>query len=198
MERKSYKERERARRESEILHMAGQLIRRDGYAQFNMEGLADAVGISKPTLYQHFSSKEELVAQAVIRGTYEMVDFVESQHQGSALDKLEALLRFMMASLHNPEAFPTMLLGTEVKFSMFTHPALIEPLHKMQATLYRWVEEGKAAGEINPALPTLVVVGAVFALTEVSEPAHYHPVGEMPREQLFGAIVQLYRRGVGV
>ena len=53
MKKHSYKEIERQRREEDILHVAERLLLERGYGNLNMDELADAVGISKPTLYQH-------------------------------------------------------------------------------------------------------------------------------------------------
>ena len=61
----SFKERERQRREHEILLHARRLIRAGGFADLTMDDLAQAVGVSKPTLYQHFRSKDDLTARVV-------------------------------------------------------------------------------------------------------------------------------------
>ena len=62
----TYKEKEKQRREVEILQKAAQLLTERGFANLNMDDLAEVVGISKPTLYQHFKSKDDLVTQVVI------------------------------------------------------------------------------------------------------------------------------------
>ena len=59
MTKLSYKERSRLRREQDILRTAARMIRDNGYANLNMDDLADEVGISKPTLYQHFKGKDD-------------------------------------------------------------------------------------------------------------------------------------------
>ncbi len=71
--RHSYRDVERQRREKDILECAGKLLAERGYADLNMDDLAEAVGISKPTLYQHFKSKEDLVTQVVFQ-SYETME----------------------------------------------------------------------------------------------------------------------------
>src|SRR5260370_880794 len=93
MAKHSYKEQERQRREQEILEKAGELLKERGYAELNMDELADIVGISKPTLYQHFKSKEELAGKVIVRGIDKMRSEIEKTLQGTPLQKLELILR---------------------------------------------------------------------------------------------------------
>ena len=47
-------------RRSQLLDVAGRLFAEQGYHGLSMEQLADAAGVSKPVLYQHFPSKSSL------------------------------------------------------------------------------------------------------------------------------------------
>ena len=47
-------------RRRQLLSVAGRLFADHGYHQLSMEQLADAAGVSKPVLYQHFPGKREL------------------------------------------------------------------------------------------------------------------------------------------
>jgi AcrR family transcriptional regulator len=55
----------RARRAADtsqrILVAATELFLRDGYAKTNLEEVASAAGVTKPTIYSHFGSKERLL-----------------------------------------------------------------------------------------------------------------------------------------
>src|SRR5690349_16351568 len=61
------KVRQRQLREDAILETTQQLLTAKGYAELNMDEVAAQVGIAKATLYQHFSSKDELVVHVVVR-----------------------------------------------------------------------------------------------------------------------------------
>ena len=56
----SPKQREIRAREQSILAAAQAIWRRDGYQMLTMERVAETIGCSKGTLYNHFSSKEDL------------------------------------------------------------------------------------------------------------------------------------------
>lgn len=47
-------------RRQQLLDVAGRLFAEHGYHGLSMEQLADAAGVSKPVLYQHFPSKRDL------------------------------------------------------------------------------------------------------------------------------------------
>ncbi|MBA2578909.1 MAG: TetR/AcrR family transcriptional regulator [Euzebyaceae bacterium] len=54
------------RRREQLLEVAGEAFARHGYHGLSMEQLADAAGVSKPVLYQHFPSKRDLYL-AIVR-----------------------------------------------------------------------------------------------------------------------------------
>src|SRR5256885_13716779 len=102
--KRSYKEREKERREQEILITAGHLIQEHGFAQLTMDELSEAVGISKPTLYQHFRSKDDLLAR-VIQQAFESVDrCVGMSASRSAVERLELIMRAILESYHAPDS----------------------------------------------------------------------------------------------
>src|SRR5437868_9727407 len=94
--KRSYKERERERREHEILLAASRLILEGGYAQLTMDDLAEAVGISKPTLYQHFKSKEELIARVIQESMMVMIGCMQEPSDRRAVERLEQVLRLLL------------------------------------------------------------------------------------------------------
>jgi AcrR family transcriptional regulator len=49
-----------ARRRRQLLDVALDVFARNGFHQTSMEDVADAAGVTKPVLYQHFGSKREL------------------------------------------------------------------------------------------------------------------------------------------
>jgi AcrR family transcriptional regulator len=69
-----------ARRREQLLEVALEVFARQGYHQASMNEIAEAAGVTKPVLYQHFASKQDLylellqdvaerLNEAVLRGT---------------------------------------------------------------------------------------------------------------------------------
>lgn len=87
------KERERAAREELILDHAQRLLLRDGFQNFNLDRLAEAVEYSKGTLYLHFKTKEDLALAVATRALKERADFFERalRFEGRSRERVRAI-----------------------------------------------------------------------------------------------------------
>ena len=87
------KEREFRAREELILTHARRLLEEKGFQAWNMEQLAEAVEYSKGTLYQHFSTKEDLVLAVATRILGQRADLFESAaaFRGSTRERARAI-----------------------------------------------------------------------------------------------------------
>src|SRR5258708_38544363 len=92
------REKQHEKRKQETLDVALRLLMERGYANLNMDELAEEVGISKPTLYQYFNSKDELVAQAMVRMLEKTEEQLSALADKSPLDQLEHFLRVLLKS----------------------------------------------------------------------------------------------------
>ena len=63
----SFKERQWRQRHEEILDAGYRLMAVKGFTAISVEDVANAVGISRPTFYTHFDSKEQLGAEVLVR-----------------------------------------------------------------------------------------------------------------------------------
>lgn len=63
----SMKDRQIELRENAILEAARELLSKKGFAAMTLDDVISEVGISKPTFYQHFTSKEQLAVSVMIR-----------------------------------------------------------------------------------------------------------------------------------
>jgi AcrR family transcriptional regulator len=81
----------RARREQQILDVAGAIFARAGYHSASMDEIADAAGVSKPMLYAYFTSKEGLYLAYIKRAGGELLQRLVSAR--APHDSASALLR---------------------------------------------------------------------------------------------------------
>jgi AcrR family transcriptional regulator len=91
----------------DILEKAITLFARDGYADADLQELADIVGVGKGTLYRHFGSKEKLFLAAADRLMHNLRQHVDASTRGVD-DPLEQIRRAIRAYLEffsdNPHA----------------------------------------------------------------------------------------------
>lgn len=73
-----------ADRRAQLLDVAGGLFAEHGFHGLSMEQLADAAGVSKPVLYQHFPSKRDLYLALVDDAVREMEEQVRQALEGTS------------------------------------------------------------------------------------------------------------------
>ncbi|MBC3806065.1 helix-turn-helix transcriptional regulator [Undibacterium seohonense] len=84
-------------REDAILDATSNVLAAKGFDLMTMDDVANLIGISKPSLYKHFKSKEDLVGAAMIRlldGATTQLESFPSEY--SAKEKLSALLEWAL------------------------------------------------------------------------------------------------------
>lgn len=153
-------------RENAILDVTTVVLSSKGYDLMTMDDVAGAVGISKPSLYKHFKSKEELVGEAMVRlleGAIEEVDKLPSAL--NPVEKLQALLEWAMR----------VRLGGGLPFLPSTSPHVRDMLMrnfkymtrvlKLNRLLEGLVKQAQKEGLLNAALPTDVILFSYYART---------------------------------
>jgi AcrR family transcriptional regulator len=96
----------RLRRCEAILSEAATLFAKHGFTATDVQWIADALKISKGTIYRYFPTKEKLFLAAVERGIARMQQHIESAGRGMT-DKIEEIRASVVAYLRffkkNPE-----------------------------------------------------------------------------------------------
>src|SRR5947209_18464322 len=94
--------RERIPPRARILAAAGELFYREGIRAVGVDAIAEAAGTNKMTLYRHFASKDELVAEYLrerARLANAAWDRLTAAYPAAALAQLRSLLAKMAARL---------------------------------------------------------------------------------------------------
>lgn len=153
-------------RENAILDAATAVLSQKGYDLMTMDDVAGTVGISKPSLYKHFKSKEELIGEALIRlldGALEHVAALDTAL--GPLQKLSALLEWALR----------VRLGGGLPFLPSTSPHVRDMLirnvkymlriMKLNRQLEALVKLAQQQGQLNRELPTDVILFSYYART---------------------------------
>jgi AcrR family transcriptional regulator len=138
-----------------ILAVAADLFYRHGIKAVGVELIAEAAGTNKMTLYRHFASKDELVAEYLrksAKGAHALWDELESMHPGDPLGQLRAWLEAMGKHASSADKRGCPLANAAVELPEKDHPArrVIEDCKQSQrARLLRLCE---ATGLKEPEL----------------------------------------------
>lgn len=91
------------RRRGELLDAAALIFARDGFAETDVQDIADSVGVSKGTVYRYFESKDELFLATVDRGLQELCEVCDAVFESadqSPLDMVRTVIRNYLAFFH--------------------------------------------------------------------------------------------------
>jgi AcrR family transcriptional regulator len=108
------------------LTVAGELFYRHGIRAIGVEAIAEAAGTNKMTLYRHFASKDELVAEClreVARQGGQRWKRYEEAHPGDPLAQVRAWLAEMADNVADTNNRGCALANAAVELPDETHPA---------------------------------------------------------------------------
>ncbi|HXN44426.1 MAG TPA: TetR/AcrR family transcriptional regulator [Xanthobacteraceae bacterium] len=157
-----------------ILKAAGELFYRQGIRAVGVDAIAEAAGTNKMTLYRHFPSKDELVAEYLrqfARRAEAFWDRLETEHPGDPLAQLHAWVKHMAGDVICRGGRGCALANAAVELAEKEHPArrVIEAFKKAQRE--RLTRLCRAAGLSDPELLAdelhLVLEGARVSLQSV-------------------------------
>jgi TetR/AcrR family transcriptional regulator, regulator of autoinduction and epiphytic fitness len=162
----SLKEQQLRLREDAILEAVNRLLAQKGYEAMTVDEVAAAVGLTKPSLYKQFASKEALAAAAMVRLLDQTLAAIATLPAGAtAGERLRALLRWAL-QLHLRGGMP-LLPSTRsgLRDSLLKNAAYVERLQAVNVALLDWIEQAQADGELSSALPAEVILVTLYART---------------------------------
>jgi AcrR family transcriptional regulator len=109
-----------------IVAAACELFYRQGIRAIGVEAIAEAAGTNKMTLYRHFSSKDELVAECLRRVAAKadsVWDAIEAAHPGDPRAQVSAWVAAIGGHLADTQARGCAMCNAAVELPDPTHPA---------------------------------------------------------------------------
>lgn len=107
-------------REQQILDAAADLIIRHGYDKTTMGDVADAVGISRPLVYIHFKSKDDLLEALIIREMLKYghlwLGYIEADPQGGTVG---SVYRSILKALQQTPLLAAIVTRSEGTFGKY-------------------------------------------------------------------------------
>ena len=166
----SLRERQHVTREDAILTVALMMMDEIGYGTMTMDDLAARAGISKPTLYTYFASKEAIAVRAVVRMMERGRAFVDARPPTTpAFERIEATVDYLCDGkfVHRMAYLGTGhdALGPTIR----AHPEYRSEYGKLAARITALFEEARDEGTLKPGLATRVAVQALFSLLRDAE-----------------------------
>jgi AcrR family transcriptional regulator len=160
----SLRQRRRQMLEAEILEAAREILSERGYAAMAMDELAAQVGISKPTLYSHFATKDDIVVATIVREMERFLALIESEaDHRTPLQRLIFVLRKMI-EFQEAKTMGTQQWTPEVFLLICAREEGMNCIRRIDSAITALIQAGIAAGEIDPSLDPPTVASAFYAL----------------------------------
>ena len=165
----SLKERQRQERETLILQAAEEIFVEKGYYNASIDEIAARVGIGKGTFYAHFANKETLIvaliASEMEHSLYDLDMIFAAQIPVRA--KLERALQSLFTSMNcdHSQLLSDVCNGVDLRRILTQNEGRLQGLWKQMIEKITVVlEEGQTSGELNPALPSKVMLAFFLSL----------------------------------
>jgi AcrR family transcriptional regulator len=162
----SFKDQAFKLRENAILDAATSVLGSKGYDLMTMDDVAGAVGISKPSLYKHFKSKEDLVGEALIRLIDGAVDYLAQLDDTlSPKSKLAALLEWALR-VRLDGGLPFLpSTSAHVRDMLMRNLKYVTRVLKLNGQIEKLVLAAQKNGELDASLPSDVILFSYYART---------------------------------
>lgn len=180
---------------TQILHVAVTAFNEYGYDATSMGVLAARLGLSKAAIYHHFTSKDEVLRQALHHALVglEAVLAQDADRPSTAVERLSVVLRGAVLVLVERLPYVTLLL--RVRGNTAVERAALERRRDFDRSLTELVIaaqcEGSLRSDQDPAVVTRLLFGMVNSLSE-----WYRPRGSPDAEALADTVVALALDGV--
>jgi AcrR family transcriptional regulator len=192
------RERRRQLLREEILAATHRLMTERGYAAMSMEELAASVGVSKPTLYNQFPTKEDLVAAMAAQLLDRLFADVERAPGQSPLAQLLGLLRAIVLVQLEHSTTAMQLWMPEIITILERNPVTCQQLERVDRVVVELVRAAIAAGEIDPRADVASVVRVFYALL-CAPSLGRRSITETPDPQAMAdTVTRLFRQGLAL
>jgi TetR/AcrR family transcriptional regulator, cholesterol catabolism regulator len=180
-----------------ILSAAIELFYSRGFTRTTLDDVAKALGMTKPFIYQHFKSKNAVLAEIcsrAIKDAHQTLDRTLAQ-QGTAAEKLKIIVRDFTLTVLNNQANAVIYSREETELSPKDRQKIIELRRDFDRRLVALLEEGVAQGEfvMDDVRLTSLVIGSVVGWS----PVWFRAGGRLTKEAAAAGVASLVLKMVG-
>lgn len=198
---RSLKEKQRQEREALILKAAEDVLMEKGYHETSVDEIAARVGIAKGTVYLHFPSKEDLVVAIFERDMQQLLQSIDSTMESmtTAREKIEAIFDLMHGGIMSKrmQFLFSISNSSGLKHLMVEKKGCVREIwDQLSARLYSLFEEGKAEGDFDTTLPTLVMLSAFYSLLSPKSYDRLRTEGQMSAESVSESLKRIFFKGI--
>lgn len=194
----SFKDQAFRLREDAILDATTQTLTSKGFDLMTMDDVANLVGISKPSLYKHFKSKDDLVAAAMVRLIDGALAFLDDLDKTlSPIEKLRALLEWALrVRLEGGMPFlPS--TSPQVRAMLLKNLTYIARVLKLNGQVEGFIKAAQKSGELNTNLPVQVMLFSYYSRTCDPAVEFLQLYSKLSKDEIVERMLQICFEGMG-
>jgi AcrR family transcriptional regulator len=178
-----------------LLRQAAFAFRTNGYHGTSLSDIAEALGISKPTLYYYVKNKQDLLYQCHLAASEQALDSVCRAPGLTALERICRTMSNYVLSMISDESYSVIILE-EKSLNPQQLADVIRRRDEFQAAIIEMVREGVEEGTIVPCEPKF---GAFCVLGTANWVTKWHRRdGKWQIDDIVAAIGDFVRSGLSV
>lgn len=180
----------RAERWEELLEAAAEIFYEKGYDAASLQEIADRVGILKGSVYYYIKTKADLRDHLLVEVHHGGIAMIRkcAQVKGSALDKLESMIRGHVDYVCRNLPKTTLYLQELKKLTGPERVALFGPTSYRDVfneVIQQGQEEGLILPKLDLKLTTQAMLGSLNSIYEWYQPARLRPSGAIADHFVF-------------
>jgi AcrR family transcriptional regulator len=150
----SFKQQQLRHRERALVTAAGHLFAEKGYERTTIDDVIGVVGISKPTFYSHFPSKETLAVKVIVSGLEKAFSQVEQLAATMPPDEAaRAMIDWAIDNQSGPNGEPTF----SGALAFFDHEEVLAAETKLTERLAELINSGQQEGTIEKVVDARIL-----------------------------------------
>lgn len=191
------RERRRQQLREEIIHAAKTLMGEKGHMSMAMDEVAAMAGISKPTLYSHFSTKDDLVLTVAMQKMEQIVEVLEQDEpQVLPLKRLSLVLHKSIVSQLDDCATTIRPWKPELLEFLCEHEVSSKMLDRIDESIVALARDAIARGEVHDELELATFVRVFYAILHALNTGHFSQAGAPDPTTIADKLVGVFARGV--
>ena len=163
-----------------LLAAAAQEFARAGFDRANVDAISLAAGYAKGTIYNYFSSKEDLFLAVVEEASAQAAASGPAPRDASAWERLTAALAGFCGWAGQEDSLARVLVRECLMGTSGLYPRVIGAEWPLTAALEAIIADGMHDGELRGDVPADLLALAVAGLTDLALAQHWASDGTRP------------------
>jgi AcrR family transcriptional regulator len=183
------------RRRKAVIRAAASLFSRKGFHNTSMDDVAAELNVSKPTLYNYFSTKQKLLYEFHMAALDDGEAALSHAHEVGANghEKLVALCRRNMEDTLSGQG-PCAFVADVDSLAAEDRAMVVERRDRISARIRGIIEEGNRDGSLKALDPSLATLFVTSVLNWI--PVWYRPSGEKSPGEIVSAFLDMFQTGL--